>query len=250
MFGRLALTKQGTLKNRITISPIKHYTLMIKYAMSLLFLISFSLVSCSQNNSKQISTVSNHSSKNTTTSKKNTTMSNLQTATLAAGCFWCIEAIFQDLKGVKSVQSGYTNGETKNPTYKQVCSGTTGHTEALRVEFDPAVISYEELLEVFWYAHDPTTLNRQGNDVGTQYRSGIYFHNEEQRKMAEASKKKAQANFENPIVTEIEAAETFYPAEDYHTDYYNLHGENPYCSAVIAPKIKKVRKKFGDKMKK
>lgn len=176
-------------------------------------------------------------------------MNNIEIATFAAGCFWCVEAVFQDLKGVKSVQSGYSNGEQENPTYKEVCTGKTGHAEVLKIEFDPNVISYEELLEVLWYTHDPTTLNRQGNDRGTQYRSGIYYHNETQKELAEKSKAAAQSMFDDPIVTEIVAAEKFYPAEDYHNNYFKLNGTQPYCSAVVAPKVKKAYAKFGHKMK-
>ena len=214
---------------------------MRKSSFSIVFLTLFVCAACSQKNVQGTTT--------TKTNKKEI-MQNLETATFCAGCFWCIEAVFQDLQGVESVQSGYSNGKTENPTYKEVCSGTTGHAEVLEIKFDPAVITYEELLEILWYAHDPTTLNRQGADVGTQYRSGIYYHNEEQKIAAEKAKVAAQAMFEDPIVTEIEAAETFYPAEDYHTDYFKLHGEQPYCSAVIAPKVKKVKTKFADKMKK
>ena len=173
-------------------------------------------------------------------------MTNLEFATFGAGCFWCIEAMFQDLKGVHKVASGYTGGQVDNPTYKAVCTGETGHAEVLQIQFDPEIISYETLLEALWYAHDPTQLNRQGNDVGTQYRSAIFYHNEAQKAAAEQSKAKAKANFSKPIVTEITAATTFYPAEDYHTDYFNLHGENPYCSNVVAPKVKKFRSKFAD----
>lgn len=175
-------------------------------------------------------------------------MSQTETALFGAGCFWCIEAMFQDLKGVHNVASGYTGGHLKDPTYKQVCTGTTGHAEVLHIDFDPAIISYEELLEAFWYAHDPTQLNRQGNDIGTQYRSAIYYFNDAQKTAAEQSKAAAAGRFDRPIVTEITAASTFYPAEDYHTDYFNLHGENPYCSAVVAPKVRKFREKFADKL--
>ncbi len=176
-------------------------------------------------------------------------MANIEIATVAAGCFWCVEAVFQDLKGVQKVQSGYSNGQIDNPTYKQVCTGTTGHAEVLQITYDANIITYEELLEVLWYTHNPTTLNRQGNDVGTQYRSGIYYHNDEQKQIAEASKKEHQLLFKDPIVTEIEAANTFYPAEDYHNNYFKLHGHEPYCSAVAAPKVKKAYEKFGHKMK-
>lgn len=173
------------------------------------------------------------------------------TATLAAGCFWCVEAVFQELKGVLSVTSGYTGGKIKNPTYREVCSGLTGHAEACQIIFDPAVITYDELLEAFWSSHDPTTLNRQGADQGTQYRSAIFYHNEDQKKLAESYKAKLNAEnaFDKPIVTEISPASVFYKAEDYHQNYYNENGDAPYCTFVIAPKLEKFRKVFKDKIK-
>ena len=163
-------------------------------------------------------------------------------ATFGAGCFWCTEAVFQRVKGVVSVRSGYAGGKKANPTYKDVCTGQTGHAEVLEVRFDPKVVTYRELLGVFWHMHDPTTRNRQGADVGTQYRSVVFYHSEDQKKDAEAvrdelSKSKA---FEKPIVTEIAAASTFYPAEDYHQDYFNQNQDAGYCRAVIAPKLKKM----------
>ena len=163
-------------------------------------------------------------------------------ATLGAGCFWCIEAVLDQIDGVTSVRSGYMGGHVENPTYKAVCGGDTGHAEVVQVEFDPSVLSYEQLLEWFWALHDPTTLNRQGNDVGTQYRSAIYVHSAVQRTAAEQSKaaKDAAGEFPNPIVTEITDASTFYEAEDYHRDYYELNASQPYCRAVIAPKLKKL----------
>ena len=175
----------------------------------------------------------------------------MQHATFGAGCFWCVEAVFQNLKGVEKVVSGYTGGRIANPTYKEVCSGLTGHNEVIDITFDPAVISYKELLEVFWKTHDATTLNRQGNDVGTQYRSGIYYHNEEQKQLAEEYKQKLNDNhaFPNPVVTEIVAAPTFYPAEDYHQNYFNLHSHEPYCQFVARPKVDKVKALFGEKLK-
>ncbi|TGE28706.1 peptide-methionine (S)-S-oxide reductase MsrA [Hymenobacter metallicola] len=176
----------------------------------------------------------------------------MEQATFGGGCFWCTEAVFQNLNGVHKVVSGYTGGRIANPTYKEVCSGLTGHNEVIQVTFDPQVISYEELLEVFWKTHDPTTLNRQGNDVGTQYRSGIYFHNEEQQRLAEQYKQKltaAQA-FDQPITTEIVPLKVFYPAEDYHQNYYNLNGTQPYCQFVVKSKVDKVKAVFGDKLKK
>jgi peptide-methionine (S)-S-oxide reductase len=171
-------------------------------------------------------------------------------ATFGTGCFWCTEAIFQELKGVLSVTSGYMGGTVPNPGYEEVCTGTTGHAECLQIVYDPCVITYDELLEVFWESHDPTTLNRQGNDIGTQYRSAIFYHNEEQRQKAEHYKAELdkQGAYPNPIVTEITPASTFYPAEDYHQNYYNDHGSQPYCYLVIRPKVEKFEKAFADKM--
>tara|TARA_R110000868_G_scaffold191884_2_gene436176 strand:+ start:350 stop:877 length:528 start_codon:yes stop_codon:yes gene_type:complete len=172
----------------------------------------------------------------------------MEKATFGNGCFWCTEAIFQNLKGVEKVESGYTGGKVKKPTYKEVCSGLTGHAEVIQITFDPKVISFEELLEVFWNTHDPTTLNRQGNDVGTQYRSAIFYHNEEQKDLAE--KYKVQLDLSNtwsdPVVTEISLIGVFYPAEDYHQNYFKLNGSQPYCSFVVRPKVEKFLKKFGD----
>lgn len=173
----------------------------------------------------------------------------MEVATLGAGCFWCVEAIFQDLKGVSKVVSGYSGGHVKNPAYREVCNGTTGHAEVIQVSFDPAIISYDQILEVFWNTHDPTTLNRQGNDVGTQYRSAIFYHSEDQKKSAEASKINAAKDFSAPIVTEIVPFEVFYSAEDYHQNYYNENGNQPYCSIVISPKVDKFRKKYAEKLK-
>lgn len=164
-----------------------------------------------------------------------------EAATLGAGCFWCTEAVYQKLDGVISVTSGYTGGQVKNPTYQQICEGDTGHAEVVKVVFDPKKITYERILAWFWDLHDPTTLNRQGADVGTQYRSAIYYHSDEQKKIAEASKKAAQANFKDPIVTEITKAPEFYPAENYHQNYYAENkSKNPYCKMVIEPKLKKL----------
>lgn len=176
----------------------------------------------------------------------------LDTATFGAGCFWCVEAVFQRLEGVEKVVSGYTGGNNPNPTYKQVCTGETGHAEVCQITYNPKKISFAELLEVFWQTHDPTTLNRQGNDVGTQYRSAIFYHNEEQRRLAEEYKKKlnAAAIFPNPIVTEISPLKVFYKAEDYHQNYYNENGSQPYCAYVVRPKVEKFEKVFKNKVKK
>jgi peptide-methionine (S)-S-oxide reductase len=174
------------------------------------------------------------------------------TITLGAGCFWCVEAVFQELKGVVSVTSGYMGGHVKNPSYKEVCNGTTGHAEVAQVIYDPQVITVDELLEVFWQTHDPTTLNRQGADVGTQYRSAVFFHNELQRSRAQHFKEELDKSgaFRAPIVTEITPASTFYAAENYHQDYYAQNGEQGYCQMVIRPKLDKFRKVFADKLRK
>lgn len=174
----------------------------------------------------------------------------MDTATFANGCFWCTEAVFQRLKGVQGVQSGYAGGHVDRPSYEQVCSGKTGHAEAIQIKFDPSQITFDELLEVFWKTHDPTTLNRQGNDVGTQYRSAIFYHNEDQRKTAEEYKKKLDAEkiWPDPIVTEISPFTNFFPAEDYHRDYYNRNGFQPYCVFNIRPKIQKLEKLFRNKL--
>ncbi len=170
------------------------------------------------------------------------TMGSEETATFGAGCFWCVEAVFSRLDGVKSVVSGYMGGQIDNPTYEQVCRGETGHAEVARILFDPQVISYDELLDIFWKMHDPTTLNRQGADRGTQYRSAIFYHSENQQKAALQSKSDLEASgaYSDPIVTEITAAETFYEAEAYHQDYYKLNPSVPYCQFVIHPKLQKL----------
>ncbi|GEL11485.1 peptide-methionine (S)-S-oxide reductase [Flavobacterium glycines] len=174
-----------------------------------------------------------------------------EVATLAGGCFWCTEAVFLELKGVQKVVSGYIGGKTVNPTYKEICQGDTGHAEAIQITFDPNVISFGELLELFFATHDPTTLNRQGNDVGTQYRSEIFYHNEEQREISEDFIRflTQEAVFDKPIVTKVSPASTFYDAEEYHQNYYNQNKSQGYCSFVITPKINKVRAYFKDKLK-
>ena len=179
------------------------------------------------------------------------TNSKMETATFANGCFWCTEAVFQQLKGVQSVASGYMGGQVDNPTYKQVCTGETGHAECLQIIFDPAVITFDELLEVFWKTHDPTTLNRQGNDSGTQYRSAVFYHSENQKVLAEKYKKEINESgaYSKPIVTEISPASKFYKAEDYHQNYFLENGEQPYCHFVIQPKMEKFRKIFKEKIK-
>lgn len=174
-----------------------------------------------------------------------------ETATFAGGCFWCTEAIFQRLKGVMSVSPGYAGGTVENPTYEQVCDGRTGHAEATQIEFDPTIIPYEKLLDIFWHTHNPTTLNRQGNDVGTQYRSVIFYHNEEQKQIAEKSKSELEKEhiFPDPIVTTIEPFTKFYLAEDYHKNYFNRNSYAPYCMFVVSPKVKKLMEKYGKDVK-
>ena len=175
----------------------------------------------------------------------------LEIATFGNGCFWCTEAIFQQLDGVESVLPGYTGGDSKNPSYKEICTGTTGHAEVIQIAFDPKIISYRELLDVFFYTHDPTTLNRQGNDVDTQYRSAIFYLNSAQKE--EAVKMIEQLTvekvYDNPIVTEVTALDVFYEAEDYHVNYYNNNKNQGYCRAVINPKLDKFVKKYGSKLK-
>ena len=177
---------------------------------------------------------------------------NLQTATLAGGCFWCLEAVFDEMKGVASVESGYSNGHISNPTYREVCGGDTGHAEVTRIQFDPSVISFRDLLNVFFAIHDPTTMNRQGADVGTQYRSAIFYHSPEQKETAETliSELNAQKIWNSPIVTEVEALKDFYIAEDYHQEYFARNQNQPYCQAVVAPKVAKFRKHYLELLKK
>jgi len=215
-----------------------------------LTIISFAIVflttgnSCSQKSK-------NENPNNTMTDESTAGQNGLQIATFGSGCFWCTEAIFQQVEGVIKAESGYAGGKVKNPTYKEVCSGLTGHAEVIQITYDPSKVSFEELLEFFWKSHDPTTLNKQGADVGTQYRSAIFYHSEEQKKLAEAYKNKLDASgaFDKPIVTEISPFTEFYKAEDYHQNYYNLNGNAPYCSYVIQPKLEKFKKVFKDKLK-
>ena len=169
-----------------------------------------------------------------------------ETATFAAGCFWCTEAVFLRLKGVSKVVSGYTGGTLQNPTYRQVCNGTTGHAEGIQISYDPAVITYDQLLDVFFHTHNPTTLNRQGDDVGTQYRSSVFYHDEQQRAAAKAmiEKLNASAEFGDPIVTKLEELKKWYPAEDYHQKYFELNVRQPYCQLVVVPKVDKFKKRY------
>ncbi|HUY35087.1 MAG TPA: peptide-methionine (S)-S-oxide reductase MsrA [Pirellulales bacterium] len=175
----------------------------------------------------------------------------LEMATFGAGCFWCTEAVFQQLKGVKSVVSGYSGGTVKNPTYEMVSTGFTGHAEVVQVSYDPEEISFDDLLEVFWKTHDPTTLNQQGPDFGAQYRSAVFYHSDEQKELAEKYKRNLEKarEFKRPIVTEITRFEAFYPAEDYHQNYFKDNSRQPYCAQIIRPKVNKVKKVFKDKLK-
>jgi peptide-methionine (S)-S-oxide reductase len=221
----------GAIKTRYMISLIN---------VVLISMLSF--ISCAEHKSQTM---------DITDERMNVSGQNNDTATFATGCFWCTEAIFQRMKGVKKVTSGYSGGNIPNPTYEEVCTGSTGHAECCRVIYDPAVVSFDELLEVFWKTHDPTTLNRQGNDVGTQYRSAVFYHTEEQKEKAEHYKKALDSSgaFNSPIVTVIEPIKNFYSAENYHQDYFNSNPGNTYCRFVIVPKVEKFQKVFKDKLK-
>lgn len=177
---------------------------------------------------------------------------NLETATLAAGCFWCVEAVFDDLVGVEDVVSGYSGGHKENPTYQEVCSETTGHAEVVQIKFDPAVLLFADLLRVYFTVHDPTTLNRQGNDIGSSYRSAIFYHSSEQKATAEEVIKEitAEGVYDDPIVTEVTLYDKFWPAEDYHQEYFANNPNQPYCAGVVAPKVAKFRQKFASRLKK
>ena len=210
--------------------------------MSLLFATIISLTSCNAGQSGFVQPMSD--------TIKTSHIGN-DTATFGAGCFWCVEAVFQQLDGVISVTSGYSGGNVKNPSYREVCTGSTGHAEVCNIVYDPSKVNYADLLQAFWSSHDPTTLNRQGNDRGTQYRSVVYYHSTEQRVLAEKYRKELQASgaFNDPIVTEISPFEAFYPAEDYHQNYFNENGDQPYCQFVIKPKVEKFQKVFKSKLK-
>jgi len=213
-----------------------------------LLLIAAMLEACAQNPAKEKSFTDNQlPAKNMDTTKSTT-----DTATFGAGCFWCVEAQFQLLDGVISVQSGYSGGDIKNPAYKEVCTGRTGHAEVCQIVYDTTKLSFEELLAAFWQSHDPTQLNRQGNDIGTQYRSVIFYHNEHQKQLAEKYKKELNDSgaWDNPIVTEISPIKNFYKAEDYHQNYFNQNGDQPYCQFVVQPKVEKFKKVFKEKLKK
>ena len=176
-------------------------------------------------------------------------MAKEEVSLLGGGCFWCIEAVYNRVKGVHSAISGYAGGENSNPTYKQICTGMTGHAEVVKITYDPTIVTYEDLLDIFWVIHDPTTLNRQGADTGTQYRSVIYYYNDEQKEAAEAAIEAVQASFADPIVTELSPVPEFYKAEEYHQNYFNLNPMQGYCQAVIAPKVQKFMTKFVNKLK-
>jgi peptide-methionine (S)-S-oxide reductase len=246
------LTQKQTQFKMIQFQIVKKYKMnfMNKFRFLPICLFAFSTFasSCGMAKTEKDTIENQGKTQKTNLNNKNQKM---EVITLGAGCFWCIESIFQNLKGVEKVISGYSNGQKPNPTYKEVCTGTTGHAEVAQITFDPSVVSLSEVLEVFFQTHDPTTLNRQGNDVGTQYRSGIYYHTEEQKKIAlEIIKALNESKaYDRPIVTEIAAVATFYPAEDYHQNYFNDNGDQPYCQYIIRPKLDKFKKVFKDKLK-
>ncbi len=235
---------------------------MFKNNVIFLLFLAISLVTvstfagCSFTGSKTVKTSLNSDENKTISDKKmsdttKTDASKLQTAVLAGGCFWCIETIFQDIKGIEKVESGYSGGSTKNPTYKEVCTGTTGHAEVVQITYDPSQLTYEQLLTVFFHIHNPTTMNKQGADAGTQYRSAIFYNTDEQKTSAEKVIADITASklWDDPIVTEVTKLDVFYKAEDYHQDYYNNNMEQSYCSYVIAPKVKKFYKEFPQLLK-
>lgn len=215
-----------------------------------LCLAAISLSSCAQQTNDNMETKTNSAVKPGTSDVKPET--GLEVATFGAGCFWCVEAQFQMLDGVVKVESGYSGGHVKNPSYKEVCTGSTGHAEVVNVTFDPKKISFDEMLAAFWQTHDPTQLNRQGNDIGTQYRSVIFYHNDNQKQLAEKYKKKLNDEkvYDAPVVTEIAPYSVFYRAEDYHMNYYNQNSDEGYCQFVIRPKVEKFQKVFKAKLKK
>jgi peptide-methionine (S)-S-oxide reductase len=223
-----------------------------------LSMLALALVACANTNTTHgekklnLNDMMNDTTKTELANDTTQTNDTMQLATFGAGCFWCVEAVYSSINGVSKVQSGYSGGTVKNPSYKEVCNGTTGHAEVCQITFDPRVVSFAQLLEVFFAVHDPTTLNRQGNDVGTQYRSAIYYHNPQQKAMAELGLKAANesGNWSDPVVTEVTAYSEFYAAEDYHNDYFALHGEEPYCQMVVKPKVDKFKKKFSEMLKK
>jgi len=211
-------------------------------------LLTGNIISCAQTNDKNTATMTTNNIQNPTSNIDHSQ----DTATFGAGCFWCVEAVFQSLEGVDTVISGYAGGKIKNPSYKEVCSGNTGHAEVCQINFDPNKISYEDLLKAFWLSHDPTTMNRQGNDEGTQYRSVIFYHNDTQKEIAKKLKKEldASGSWDAPIINEISPLTNFYAAENYHQNYYNSNPNQSYCSYVIGPKLEKFKKVFKEKLKK
>lgn len=218
----------------------------MKKGIALIFVMTIFSCQLKGKNSKE--GITENKEENTTNTMENM---NTETAIFAGGCFWCTEAFFTDLKGVEKVVSGYIGGTVKNPSYKEVCSGTTGHAEAIKIIYNSKEVAYEDLLEIFFATHDPTTLNRQGADVGTQYRSEIFYTNDEQKKAAEnfIQLLESQNIFGSPIVTKVSEASVFYPAEDYHQDYYAQNSNQPYCQAVISPKLEKLKKNYKSKLK-
>jgi peptide-methionine (S)-S-oxide reductase len=229
---------------RISIQILKHMNSVRTLILNGLLLCCM-FASCTQAQTKKVKAMENDKTQNTTNNNHS------DTATFGQGCFWCAEAIFSSLDGVKSVTSGYSGGKRENPSYEQVCSGATGHAEVVNIVFDPSKIKFDDLLQAFWSSHDPTTLNQQGADVGTQYRSVVFYHSPEQKALAEKYKKELDAlgAFKSPIVTEISAFTAFYKAEDYHQQYFDKNGEAPYCQIVIRPKVEKFAKVFKDKLK-
>lgn len=216
-----------------------------------IFLCCMALVSCAQSDKKHKNKMSKEAA-STALDESNVDTANTQVATFGTGCFWCTEAVMESLEGVKKVVSGYSGGHDPNPNYKAVCTGSTGHAECVEVTYDPKVISYADLLEAFFRSHDPTSLNRQGNDVGTQYRSVVFYHDDEQKQLAETAKAELDKSgaYPNPIVTEITKFQKFYPAEDYHQNYFANNPDQGYCAFVIAPKLDKFKKVFKDKLRK
>lgn len=247
---KLLSRAQNQTRNRIVNKDMEKIS-GIKIAVTLVAAIFF-ITACGQNKPQETKILSMKTEETSTkTPNVPAINSGIDTATFGAGCFWCIEAVFQRLNGVISVKSGYSGGHVKNPSYREVCNGTTGHAEVAEIVYDKSKLSFDELLEVFWKTHDPTTLNQQGNDHGTQYRSAVFYHTLEQKEKAENYKNELNAAkvYPNPIVTEIVPFEKFYVAEDYHQNYYNQNGEQGYCKFVIQPKVEKFEKIFKDKMK-
>jgi len=241
-FGRLC----GNTKTKLWVAPF--VSVNITTMKQSIFLTLMGLLGFGSNTAQNPTSQKDTSMTTTQSAPVTSPVGHTEIATLGGGCFWCIEPIYQDLKGVLKVESGYTGGQTDNPTYRQICTGTTGHAEVIKVTFDSAVISYQQILEIFFTFHDPTTLNRQGNDSGTQYRSAIFYHSPEQKVVAEEVKKASQAIWDDPIVTEITQASQFYKAEGYHQNYFKDNPNQAYCSIVIAPKVRKFREKYREQL--